>query len=124
MHSWGDEDFTYWQELEDCAEYIGKFCRMWGRIPVTQTKEKYGTVRVYCSFHCLDLQSLLFPGWMRVRGPYKLMTFPIFKYIHKWLINYQHFIYRLAYARAVLKWPMLREEILVAADWKELLVDL
>jgi len=41
MHRWGD-DFLYFQEVGQCAKEIGDFLRKWGRVPVRDTKEKYG----------------------------------------------------------------------------------
>ena len=32
------------------ASEIAVFCRRWGRIAVSDSKSKFGTVRVYCSF--------------------------------------------------------------------------
>lgn len=120
MHSWGD-DFKYFKEVDVAARYIGAFCKKWGRIPVTNYKEKYGTVRVYCNFYCDDLHTLLFPGWGYVRGPYKLMTFPLFRWARPIVLFWQHFIYRLAYKLAIKKYPMIKEEILCCADWNEYL---
>ena len=41
MHRWGD-DFPYFKEVGQCATEIGDFLRRWGRVPVRDTKEKYG----------------------------------------------------------------------------------
>jgi len=122
MHSWGDEDFPYFEHVGLAAEEIGDFCRRWGRIAVTCTKEKWGTVRVYCHFNCcVSLHDILFPGWCRVRGPYRLMTFPLFKALAPLAFKWQKFIYRKAYERAVKKYPFIKEEILCCADYSEFL---
>jgi len=52
------------------------------------------------------------------------MTFPFFKPFHRIIDVWQRFIYRLAYKRALKKYPFIREEILCAADFSELLEDL
>lgn len=120
MHTWGD-GFKYFNEVDAAAYYIGDFCAKWGRIHVTQCKEKYGTVRVYCSLTCDNLQELLFPHYGFIKGPYKLMTFPIFRPLRPLIFMWQKFIYRLAYKKAISKWPMIKKEILCCADWDEYL---
>lgn len=100
MHMWGEEGVD-WQGIGDAACYIGGFCQRWGRIPVSDMKEKYGTVRVYLYFGFFDW------GWK--------------SYLNWLVVPYQHRIYRLAYKKAIAKWPHLREEILCGADWQELL---
>lgn len=120
MHSWGD-GFKYFKEVDEAAYMIGNFCRKWGRIQVRDTKEKYGTARVYCSLYCEDLHTLLFPGYCYIRGPYQLMTFPFLRPFRKIIFLYQKFIYRLAYKLAIKKYPKIRKEILCAADWSEYL---
>jgi len=125
MHSWGDEDFHCWKELEESAEYIAKFCLKWGRIPVRDWKEKWGTVRVYCGFGWLQLAQVFSPRTMYY-GHWKWYTRWLWLiYIPRWVNRlvtpYQHFIYRLAYKRAIKKWPTIKEEILYGADWDKYL---
>ena len=120
MHFWGD-GFPYFEEVDRAADYIGKFCRKWGRIQVIQTKEKYGTVRVYCSLYCDDIHGLLFPGYHYYRLPWVISTFPILRWARFLTDPYQKWVYRLAYKNAIHKWPMIREEILQGADWSEYL---
>lgn len=121
MHYYEDKDFDYWDELDQAAEFIGKYCHKWGRISVRQYKEKYGTVRVYCSFGCESLHKLIYPGYCRVRWPYQFWTFPIFSWLQPLVLRWQKFIYRRAYGFAIEKWPMIKEEILCCADWDEYL---
>lgn len=125
MHDWSG-DFPYFQEVGEAADYIGDFCVKWGRIPVTQTKEKYGTVRVYCSFGCWGLHGIVKPQYIYYQWP--KWTWPINSFSDKIIskfyfviIPYQKFIYRLAYKKALKKWPMIRKEILTCADWDECL---
>jgi len=128
-HFWGDE-FPYFAEVDQAAYEIGQFCRKWGRIGVRQTKEKYGTARVYCSFGWYQLFSITHPGYAYSRYPKWLWVLDC-RYISKLIapLNkivapYHVFIYRLAYKRAIKKFPLIREEIISGADWKELLEDL
>lgn len=131
MHSWGD-GFQYFGEVGAAADEIGDFCRRYGRIRVTQTKEKWGTARVYCHFGWLSLHGLLFPGYVYKRPgfPQWLWSIDIW-YISRVLILfsrpislYQTFIYRLAYKRALKKYQMISREILGGASYPELLVGL
>jgi len=111
------------------ADDIGTFLRRWGRVPVRDFKEKYGTVRVYCSLGWYNLHSLFYPGYAFRQFPQWLWAFDVY-HGHKllyytglqWLsYHYHKFLYRLAYKRAVAKYPDIRENILCAADWDELL---
>lgn len=128
MHHWGD-GFEYFGEVGRAADEIGTFCKRWGRIGVTQTKEKYGTARVYCGFGIHQLFSLTHPGYAFSRYPKWLWTIDclyiskIFSFlrINKVIVPYQTWVYRLAYKRALKKYPMIREEILDGADYTELL---
>lgn len=128
MHSWGD-DFQYFEDVGRCADEIGAFCVRWGRIGVTCTKEKYGTVRVYCILGAHSLHALLFPryvfrhptfpAWL-YRLDYKL-TGPAFRVLSRPVSWYQSKIYRLAYYRALKRYPHIKEEILTDADYPEYL---
>lgn len=130
MHWWGDEGVD-WVGISDAARFIGLFCRRWGRIFVMDYKEKYGTVRVYCSFGHYSLHGLLFPGYAYKRPwfPKWLWTFDIYwlskiftnRFIGYPIFLYQIFIYKLAYFIAVHKWSHLREEILDSPDHGEYL---
>ena len=81
MHFWGDEDVD-WKGIGDAAEYIGKGLRKWGRINVVQYKEKFGTVRVYCSLGIWSLHELTHPGHCYCRYPAWLwyLNLKTFKY--------------------------------------------
>lgn len=128
MHRWGD-GFKYFYEVEQAAYDIGEFCRKWGRIHVGQTKEKWGTARVYCSFGYLSLHSLLYPGYHYKRHywPDWLWAFDIYylskalNFFARPLHRYQQIVYRLGYWKALKKFPMIREEILAGADYPEYL---
>lgn len=128
MHNWGDE-FLYFEEVGEAAEYIGRFLRKWARVSVTNTKEKYGTVRVYCSFGWSQFFSITHPGYAYSRYPKWLWNLDVSygsKLIHLLRINniiipLQTMLYRYVYKQAIKKWPMIREEILNGADWDEYL---
>jgi hypothetical protein len=118
--SWGN-GFPYFEDVDMAAYEIGNFCRKWGRISVSSTKEKYGSARVYCSFGCQDLHSLVYPGHIHVRGWYALTTFPFFRPLQFIIVPWQLFIYRWGYKRALSKYPYIRNEILCCADYPEYL---
>jgi hypothetical protein len=107
MHSWGDEGVD-WQGLNDAACFIAKRLRKYGGIAVTDCKEKYGTVRVYCYF-----------GWVPAWA-----TTPTLQYfvglLNRIVIPIQQRIYVWVYKQAVRRWPHLYHEIVSEADYGEL----
>ena len=129
MHRWGDENVD-WEGIDAAARFIGERLRRWGRVGVHQYKEKWGEVRVYCSFGWSQVHDITHPGhaygrypkwlwrldcrlgWLLAR-PLNWLVLPF----HKWL-------YRRTYRQAVKRWPHLRDEILCAADWPELLQEI
>lgn len=126
MHSWGSWPDKYFNQVENAAEEIGTFIARWGRMGVMQTKEKFGTVRVYCHFGFDCIHGLIWPRhcWIHKLWPYKidlLMSSLLGRILNIILIPYQKFIYRLAYKRAVKKYPHLREEIFSCVDFGEVL---
>ena len=126
MHSygrWPDERFG---DVENAAWYIGKNLARWGRIHVSQTKEKFGTVRVYCSFGLDSFYGIWRPRhmWVPTWWPWKLdlTVFAwIAPFVNKFVIPYQKMQYRRFYKKAVEKWPHLHDEIVSCADWGEIL---
>jgi len=126
MHSYGRWPDVRFYEVDLAAEYVGNFIARWGRISVHQTKEKFCTVRVYCHLGWDTLHAIIWPRrmWVHPLWPYRLdLLFcrcfqPILSLISDKL---QPKIYRLAYKRAIKKWPHLKEEILCCADMGELL---
>jgi len=117
--------------IDSAADEIGKFLVKWGRVNVTQTKEKYGTVRVYCSFGWSSLYAITHPTHHYYRYPKWLMLFDI-KYLSRiippltnWaIVPYHKWLYRLAYKRAIAKRPHLRSNIYYSADFMEVLIGL
>jgi hypothetical protein len=128
-HHWGGP-FQYFADVEQAAYEIGEFCKRWGRISVGQTKEKYGTSRVYCSFGIHQLFCITHPGYAYSRYPvwfWKFDCYVIAKLFHLIRLNaivvpWQLYIYRLGYKKALKKYPHIRREILAYADWPEHLV--
>ena len=130
MHSWGDKNVD-WQGLNECVNYLDKNLRRWGRINVRQTKEKFGTLRCYCSLGWTCLLNITHPGYIHYRPyPKWLRTFDIFvlsriiPYLNFIILPYHKWLYRKLYADMVTKYPHLRKEILCCADYRELLIDL
>jgi hypothetical protein len=123
MHNWGDARVD-WRGIDEAASYIGENCRKWGRIGVSQYKEKYGTVRVYCHFGFYDLSSLIYPGYHYYPKWTKWMRYVPISWLNRLIVPIQTRIYRHFYKQAVKKWPHLTDEILCAADWDEYLVGL
>lgn len=126
MHKWGKWDDKYFDQVANAANEIGTFIARWARIGVSQTKEKFGTVRVYCHFGYSCIHGIIWPrhNWIHQWWPYRFdlwlsqLLLPI---INKLIFPYQKLIYRLAYKRAIQEYPHLREEILCCADFGEFL---
>ena len=127
MHTWGDEGVD-WQGIGEAARYIAHFLRRWGRVGVRDYKEKWGTVRVYCSLGWHQFHCITHPGHCYSRYPKWLWRWDVYHgsrlipFLTGWaILPYHRWLYRLAYKRAVAKWPHLKEEITSAADYPELL---
>jgi len=113
-------------ELEAAARFIGLRLRKWGRIHVSQYKEKYGTVRVYCYLGWYSFHGITHPGHAYRRYPkwLWLVALKTGSLVRMWnwlVVPYQEWLYRRIYEQAVKRWPHLRREILADADWYELL---
>jgi hypothetical protein len=131
MHSYGNWSDSLFNQVSDASYYIGDYIAKWGRIHVSQCKEKYGTVRVYCNIGYSTLYEFLFPKHNFIRAPKWLWKIDLFTSYHiysvlinKLVIPYQKWIYKKAYKKALYIWPHLKEEILCCADFGELLEDL
>jgi len=124
-HRWGDTDVD-WDGVSLAARYIGTRLRRY-RIGVAQYKEKWGQVRVYCSLGWRQVHDITHPGHAYGRYPKWLWNLDCrLGYLIVWPLNwvvvpFHKWIYRQTYAKAVQKWPHLRDEILCAADFDELL---
>lgn len=86
------------------------------------------STRVYTTLGWQSLLSITHPGWCHY-SPYPkwLMWLDIYylsrviPYLNYVVFPYHKFLYRLAYKKALAKWPHLELEILCGADWPEYL---
>lgn len=121
------EDNSY--ELNMIAHGIGNYLSKYGRICVSQTKEKFGSVRVYCYFGYSCIYNIFYPRRMYIDWPKWLYRIDLaispylLKIINPLIIPYQKYIYRKAYRKAVEENPHFARNILCFADWDELLED-
>lgn len=127
MHRWGDEQVD-WRGIGDAATFLSDYMRKWGRIHVSDSKEKWGQARVYVSFGWYDLHSLMYPGYHYIQFKEGSLLWKLnYNRILGYLISripihsYQQYIYLRAYRKAIQKWPRLYFEILDGADYPELL---
>jgi hypothetical protein len=125
MHMYSDANVD-WQGIDDAAWFIADGLAKYGRIHISQVKEKYGTVRVYCSFGFDSFFGIVYPrrNWIPANWPWK-WDLKVFGYIesivNKIVVPLQKKYYRYRYAKAVRKWPHLKLEILIDADFGDLL---
>lgn len=125
-HYWGDEKFD-WKGLDDAADYISVWLIRWMRQPITQVKEKFGTLRIYCGFGWDTFHTIIWPRhcWIHKWWPYKLDLWisyntPVLKWLNSVVIPVQQKAYAWRYKKAVQKWPHLYDEIVSMADFGEL----
>lgn len=129
MHDWSDRDVD-WPGISDAAYWIGKQLMTYGRMGVSDMKEKFGTVRVYVSFGWYQFHTIFKPGYHYSQWPKWLWYLDcVYGSRAIWLLNYvaipyHKWLYRQVYKQALKKWPHLAKEILCGADWTELLVGL
>src|SRR3989304_9535108 len=128
MHSYYDDDSDRvdWAGINDAGRYIGHWLRRWVRMDVRDVKEKFGTVRIYCSFGWNSVYSIYHPGycWYPKWWPIKADNWlsyhtPIFDWINRMVIPVHKKLYAWRYKKAVQKWPHLYNEIVSCADWGE-----
>ncbi len=125
MHTWGNKNVD-WKGLWDAVEYIGPWLRTWVRLDVRDYKEKYGTVRIYCSFGWHGAYSIWRPGycwypkWWPMRLDFWLADTFAFRLLNRIVVKAQTKAYAWRYKKAVEKWPHLRDEIVSSADYGEL----
>ena len=66
-HYWGEKDFD-WAGLDDALKIIVRYLRR-GRISIWQYKEKYGTIRIYCTLGWYCLHNITHHGHAFYRYP-------------------------------------------------------
>jgi hypothetical protein len=126
MHNWGDEDFD-WEGLDKAIRFIDTNLVRWGRVNVRQSKEKFGTARIYCSLGWYQFHSITHPRCAFNRYPKWLWELDcvygskIVKFLFGWVVHYHAWLYKFVYKMAVKKYPHLKEEILCRADYYGLL---
>lgn len=127
MHNWSDDSFD-WKQLNDGIDMVSSFMRFWGRIGVN-SKEKFGTARIYVTWWDGSLHGLLYPGYCSSQFPKWLWSLDC-KYITpfvrwagltKLTYWYQRKIYSKAYSRAIKAFPKVKVELVIAADYEELI---
>lgn len=125
-HVWGHWPDSLFLDVEMAATELARFCRKWGRFS-GQAKEKFGQVRFYASMHSyLDLWELWTGGYHFYKGPawfHPINNFICFRVTVPFdlLGTWRAFIYRLAYAVVLVKYPHIYNEILSGASHLELL---
>ena len=127
MHNWSDDSFD-WKGLNESIYMMDSFMRFWGRIHVN-SKEKFGTARLYVYFWDGSLHGLLYPGHVSSQFPKWLWSLDInyiSKFIrrtrfHKLVQWWQYKVYGLAYAKALKYFPHIKAEIVCAADAPQLI---
>lgn len=124
MHNWGDENVD-WKGINDAAYYIAHWLATYPRVAVFDYKEKYGTVRISCSFGWTSIYSIWRPRhcWVSKWWPYRLdlwLMNNIFSWVNRIIIPLQMRAYAWRYKKAVQKWPHLYDEIVSMADYDEL----
>jgi hypothetical protein len=110
--------------LSDVAYEIARDLRRYGLINVTQCKEKWGEVRVYCSFGLSSLHGMFYPGY--VYNQFKpIMRWVDDKLFKPWfwrmintvMIPYQEWIYSRVYNKAISKYFYYAPNIYYGADY-------
>lgn len=126
MHDWSDQNVD-WEGISSAAEYIAMRLRRWGRVSVTDYKEKFGTVRVYCNLGWTQFHSVFKPGYVYSQWPRWLWSldcrygYRILQPLNRIVVPFHAWLYTDTYKRAIRKWPHLRLEILNGADYSHLL---
>jgi hypothetical protein len=126
MHDWSEKDFD-WKGLNEAVDLIAQILHR-GRVPVRDAKEKWGTVRIYCSFGWNQFHDIFWPRYAFNQYPYKWLWLLdcrigpfVMTALNKVVVPIHERLYRYSYKKAVEKYPHLRQEILSAADFDELL---
>ena len=128
-YNWGDDRLD-WKAVGEAVEYLDKNLRKW-RIDVRQSKEKFGTVRIYCSLGIQWWPQITHPGsvWYRWPEYLKFIAYPGKYSPFRWLLRLTNIVavpihlwaYRRYYRKAVEQWPHIKDQILSDADWPQLL---
>lgn len=121
-------DYDY-KSLDEVASFIGQGLLKW-KVPVSQYKEKWGTVRVYLSFGWHSIHDITHSGYAYTQ--YKRDSFlfnlnynnnfnQIFRLVNLIVVPFHIMLYKYYYKKAARKWPHLKDEIINFSDYPELL---
>jgi len=127
VHNWKDRSFD-WKQLDESIEMVSSFMRFWGRIGVN-SKEKFGTARIYTLFWDGSLHGLIYPGYYSCQFPKWLWKLdcgfisPLVRWtrLPKLAHWYQRKIYSMAYSKGLKHFPAMKVELVIAADFDELI---
>jgi hypothetical protein len=129
MHYWGD-DWPYWGDLSKAESIIRFYGKQLAGIG-GDLKEKYGSIRWYARISKpLSLHDVVKAGHVAYR--WNPLHHPVLNFIDNLskfympvvgliIFEYRKLMYGLAYHRACKAFPHIRSEILMDADWEELL---
>lgn len=112
---------------DEAAYMIRDYLIKYGRVNVRDAKEKFGSVRVYCSLGFWSVYSIFYPGYYFVRWPswlYKIdlvVGARLVRILNFLIVPYHKWLYRRAYAKAIERFPYIRYNILYCADYPDLL---
>lgn len=116
--------------LEKIAHEIGSSLRKYGRIGVTNTKEKHGLVRVTCHFGFFTLHDIIYPGVKYTRFSKRINNLDldyisdVVMKISPFLEPIQERVYKEVYKYYIKKYPQFKKEILEGADYKTIVEEL
>ena len=114
-------------DIGDAADWIGARLRKFGRIDVRQTKEKFGTARVYCTLGWSGLHCITHPGYAYSQYPKWLWHLEVYYFpaiispLNYIVLPFHRWLYRRTYIQAMRRWPNVRVNIFFGADFQELL---
>ena len=112
--------------IYDLADRIAEALCKYGRIKVSDAKEKFGTYRVYVNFGFYGLQDIMFPRCRYDKFP-KSLTFLaygpdwFFELVNFAVVRYQFLIYKLVYEYFIRKYPREINAIVLGMDYPELI---
>jgi len=121
MHYWGD-DWPYWNDLYEAQRMLHNQLRNVYHLPLTDLKEKYGTLRIWIT-PSFTLHNLLWPGhcfcrwpkWLHFMWKLDIYFWPKFgRYTGlTWLYNqYVNRAYTMSMEKVARAFPHIKAEIL------------
>lgn len=132
-HDWNEDSFD-WHSLGKACNFF-LYLRSIGRVQISSTKEKYGTMRLEFLFwagHYHEfMHSMIYPGRLFIKWPYlvRLIDMYVFTPIARYsglcrlVTMYQRLVFNVLTIIAVKKWPHIRYEIMSELEFRDLLYD-